>query len=77
MGIPSAIYDEVIEKARAKNDGVYAHKGVYYRVRKNSVTHMCHWGNAYIRAYGFLVDAGRLENHYEGAAKKWLKSIKD
>lgn len=61
-------------KAATRKDGVYAFRGVAYRVRGGRVTHYALDEKISERCYGFLVDIGS----YSGgplAAKKALLSI--
>lgn len=64
----------IIEKARAKKDGVYQARGVAYRVRGGRVTHYALGGDVLERAYGFNCIVGSFSG-YGSDAVKALKSI--
>jgi len=65
----------IIEKAKSKQDGVYAFRGIAYRVKDNKVTHSASNNEIVERCYGFNVVVGKYE-YYSEHAKKALKMIK-
>ena len=64
----------IIEKAKAKKDGVYQARGVAYRVRGGRVTHYAYRGKVLERAYGFNCIVGSFSGCSPDAVKT-LKSI--
>lgn len=67
----------IIEKAKAKRDGCYQFRGVAYRVRGGSVTHLASDGDVVIPYGHFNVSCGKLDHYQSSYALKFLKTIKD
>lgn len=64
----------IIEKAKAKKDGVYQARGVSYRVRDGRVTHYAHGGKVLERVCGFNCVVGGFSG-FSAEAVRILKSI--
>ena len=60
------LVDQIIEKAKIKEDGVYSHKGVNYLVKNKYLKFLAHWGTVYEFSHGFLVEIGSYRNSWEG-----------
>jgi hypothetical protein len=77
MSLSITLQNEVIERAKSKNDGCYQLRGCAYRVRSGRVTHLAYGGEV-LQPYGhFNVLVGKLEHYGSEFALKFLKTVKD
>jgi hypothetical protein len=62
----------IVEKAKAKKDGIYSFRGVDYRVRAKRMTHFTHKGEVLEMFGNFTVSVGTYQAY---GAKTALKQI--
>ena len=70
-------YDQMIARARLRNDGVYTLAGVHYRVKDGIVTHYSDFGTVMEISHGFNCVVANYEwdmGDYEGV--KLLRASK-
>lgn len=65
----------ILEKAKTKRDGVFAFRGVSYRVCDKQVTHFAHSGKILNYCHGFNVEVGRYEHRSSISANMALKTL--
>ena len=72
------IFNQLVEKAKTRKNGVYSHKGNFYLVRDGHVDSYCdYFGKLYGVAYGFSVVMPKAKDRFDGrdALKARLKRI--
>lgn len=72
-----ATLNKMIDKSKAKKDGIYSYQGSPYRVRNNQLTHFAESGKIYKRSGKFTTIIGEYNFYYASEAAKLLKLIKE
>lgn len=67
------VINEIIEKSKTKNDGIYSHKGIDYRVSSNIVKFLSDGWKIYELCYGFLVEIYDQKGFHRTNLKKKMK----
>ena len=70
----TALFNELVDRAKTKNNGVYSYEHTKYAVKDNNLVFISDRGRISQVCYGMLIELGTIESWNEvGELKRLLK----